>query len=302
MARGVSGQFAPVHMVGALLLAAIAAGCVIAPATPGTPQPTTVSHSAPAPSVSPVAGASGEAGRPTATPTADQPPTHEPTAITAEAAVAAVRPFLPDGATDDLKATLDPLAPTLYAVDGQSLSAWVDAMTGRVASVRYTDSMPDSPRVNKIQAQAQAAAAAFLAAHGIPFGGMTASVELRDHGDSKEYVVVWQRVVNQILFDDERQVSVNPATGNVYAFHDLRPASSDPLAPVLVTKDAAIRAAIAASGFGGDATVDPPHLEVSRNPQLPRRVVWSVEVSSGISHAMIWIDAETGAATIVGRG
>ncbi len=229
-------------------------------------------------------------------------PTAATLALDAEMAIALVRPYLPAGSEETLTATLDSgAARAFFEVRGTDVSAGVDATTGLVMTVLRLDLLPDTPMVSRIPVQAQEAAAAFLTEHGIPFGGMDAAVELIDHGATKEYRVTWTRTENGILLDDERQVSVNPATGAVFGFTDTRPRPGTTGA-VLVDRDTAIRAAVALWGQGAGTTVDEAALIVSRDPRLPGRTVWSVKLTKEISHAWVYVDAQTGVAFIMGLG
>ncbi len=244
----------------------------------------------------PAPTASAPASNPSATAGTTAP------AVNAEMAIALARPYLATGSEETLTATLNAGAGrAFFEISGTNFSAGVDATTGLVMGVLRLDLLPDTAMVSKIPVQAQEAAAAFLTEHGIPFDGMDAAVELIDHGTAKEYRVTWTRTKNGILLDDERQVSVNPRTGAVFGFTDTRPRPGAAGA-VLVDRDTAIRAAVAMWGQGAGTTVDEATLIVSRDPRWPGRTVWSVQLTSGLAHALIYVDAETGVALIMGLG
>jgi len=189
----------------------------------------------------------------------------------------------------------------------------VDVSTGRVISLMALP-FPETTAVNFTPRQAQAAAAAFLTAHGIPFDGLTATVELRDHGCCKEYEVTWQRYVNGASVPDTRRVGVDPATGNVFSFGDYR-VSYAPVPTPAITREDAIARAIKKSGLSSPK-IEAVSLTINESPILPAwkgRLVWSVQLSqdvpinpgSSVSYSSAYwisVDAITGEAVITGQG
>jgi hypothetical protein len=234
------------------------------------------------------------------------------TAISKEAAVAAAEEFLgrPLGAVD----VSDPKAwPGGQYVEIMEHNAgavmWVDAATGKVVYLFLP--VTTTAVVKLTPGEAQSAASAFLTAHGVPFDGLTATVELHDHGCCKEYVVTWQRYVNGALAPDSRMVSLDPATGQVFSFTDRRVAYGPVPSPAL-SRGEAIAKAILASGLSSP-TVGDVQLLVDSSPIWPGRLVWSVQLSqqvpieSGssltyVSAYWVYVDAVTGETKIAGQG
>jgi hypothetical protein len=150
----------------------------------------------------------------------------------------------------------------------------------------------------------QAAAAAYLTAHSIPFDGLTPAVTVEDHGCCKFYVVTWQRSVNGVTVPDTRIVKLDPSNGTVFSFTDSR-AAYDAIPSPKIGRDEAIRLASIAAGQT-DPIVGAVELLSDGRPFWPGRLVWSVQLgeragaSSGA--AIVYVDAITGEAKVVGRG
>lgn len=232
--------------------------------------------------------------------------------VSKEAAVAAAEEFLgrPLGAVDVSDPKASPGGQYFEIMEHDAgADMWVDSATGKVIYMML--SAPLTAAVNFTPEQAQSAAAAFLTAHRVPFDGLTATVALQDHGCCKEYIVTWQQYVNGALVPDMRQVSVDPATGQVFSFMDRRVAYAPVPSPVL-SRDEAIAKAIAASGLSAP-TVGDVQLLVDSSPIWPGRLVWSVQLSqqvpiaSGssvtyVSAYWVYVDAITGETKIAGQG
>lgn len=235
-----------------------------------------------------------------------------PMVISKEAAVAAAEEFLgrPLGAVDVSDPKAWPGGQYIEIMeDNAGAVAWVDAATGNVVYMML--SAPLTAAVNFTPEQAQSAAAAFLTAHNVPFDGLAATVALQDHGCCKEYIVTWQRYANGASVPDMRQVSVDPATGQVFSFMDRRVAYAPVPSPAL-SRDQAIAKAIAASGLSAP-TVGDVQLLVDSSPIWPGRLVWSVQLSQQVpiepgssltyvSAYWVYVDAVTGETKIAGQG
>jgi hypothetical protein len=230
--------------------------------------------------------------------------------ITADAALAAVQPFLAKGMGDDLTATFDDngMRP-LWIIDGAHFHAYVDARDGLAASVSFPDVLSGPNGIGLSMDDAQKVAAQWLADHGIAVvPAMRVTVERRDHGEMQEYVVTWQSYEGEVRVDDVRAVSIQAGSGHVLGFHQVRPASSAALPPVRLSREAAIKAALAATGFKQPKLTEEPYLTVAAGGGATgpfvegRRVVWVVGLSEGMLNDLVWVDAENGKTAIVGRG
>ena len=222
--------------------------------------------------------------------------------LTAAQAHEAVRRLVPTG---DLTVTgPDSLGSrSLYAVDGQGVHAMVDALTGSLASVLLSDRMPSTPGVTITEATARSDSLAFLTASGFATDGLTATVELIDHGEFKEYHVAWQRRINGALVPDQRLVSVNPQTGEVFSLVNV----STPYAPPPVPALSLDQAVVAAKQLLGESstTVESSDLVVTFASDGKQLLVWQVGIhvkGSNPGAAMVQVDAMSGAAIVIGRG
>lgn len=183
------------------------------------------------------------------------------------------------------------------------VDAWVDASTGRVTSLLMMP-VPATTRMALDSGEAQAAAAAFLTAHSIPFDGLTPAVTIEDHGCCKFYVVTWQRYVNGATVPDTRIVKLDPSNGAVFSFTDTR-APYGPVSSPAIGREEAIELATVASGYA-DPLLGTVELLADGRPFWPGRMVWSVQfheragASSGA--AIVYVDAITGEARVVARG
>ena len=196
-----------------------------------------------------------------------------------------------------------------YDVRNRHLSASVDARTGDVISVLYLGS--EQPNGEGPTAdQAVAIAEAYLTAHGIPFDGMTRTVERKDHGETWEWVVTWRRERDNIVLPDYREVGVDPS-GHVWRFYALtQPYNSPPVAKI---DQATAEAYAVQAAFPGESRtkIEGTTLRLKVDPSGQQRLIWEIQVGawepgqpSGepMLHAWVEVDAETGAATVVGRG
>ena len=122
--------------------------------------------------------------------------------------------------------------------------------------------------------------------------------------------MTWQRYANGASVPDMREVSVDPATGQVFSFMDRRVAYGPVPSPAL-GRDQAIAKAIVASGLSAPTVVD-VQLLVDSSPIWPGRLVWSVQLSQQVpepgssltyvSAYWVYVDAVTGETKITGQG
>ena len=233
--------------------------------------------------------------------------TASPTVITRAEAVAAVEKFIGRklGPADVGDPTVMATGTWLQVTEAgpAGVDAWVDASTGRVTSLLMMP-VPATTTMTLGAEEAQAAAAAFLTAHSIPFEGLTPAVTIEDHGCCKFYAVTWQRYVNGATVADVRIVKLDPSNGAVFSFMDTR-ASYDAVPSPKIGREEAIRLATVASGYS-DPLIGTVELKADGSPFWTGRMVWSVQLeekagaSSGA--AIVYVDAVTGEARVVARG
>ena len=192
----------------------------------------------------------------------------------------------------------------VHLMEPGGVLAMVDVQTGRVISVVFET--PAKTTVKLTKAQAQAAAAAWLTAHGIPFGGMDVTVELREQAQGLPmYRVTYQRHVNGATVPDMREVQLDAGTGEVYSFLDGRGSYGAVPSPV-IDKDAAVAKAKAAAGLETPTLVKVELMMAPWPDQTDERLVWSVQLDTDvhgyIDAAWLYVDAITGETIVVGRG
>jgi hypothetical protein len=216
-------------------------------------------------------------------------------------AVSAVRRLAPTHAGLVAGSPQDGVAHRFYAVQDATVVATVDAYTGAVLAYTDTSLLPTSAAVQVSADQAQGIAASYLSKQAIPTDGLQPAVELLDHGDFKEYRVTWSGRANGALTPNMREVSVDPATGAVFAFEDFERPFATPPDPKLSPADAAA----AARGLVGDpgASVTAADLAVAFDPSGAQLLVYRVHLTLSDGYfAYIQVDAASGAATMLGKG
>jgi hypothetical protein len=221
--------------------------------------------------------------------------------ISASDAVASVKRFVHDPSGLAVAGLRDGTTNRFYEVRSKTVEAAIDVNTGAVLSVMDATDMPTTSAVVLSSTDAAAAAAAFAAANGINVGGLTQTVELLDHGDTQEYAVTWTERVNGVLTPTSRSISVNPATGKVYAFSAFdRPYTAPPVPKLSESAAAdAARAAVADT----EARIDSTDLLIAFDASGAQHLDYQMHVtlSSGF-FATVRVDAVTGAASVVTRG
>jgi hypothetical protein len=223
-------------------------------------------------------------------------------AVTPDQAISAVGRFTSASGLTVSPTTIGRFRP-LFVVEGPDVSATVDATTGAIASIVLNSRVPVTSVVTITAATAQNAAAAYLAANGIPTTDLSPTVALADHGGMRQFDVTWQRRVNGALVPDQRIVSVNPQTGEVFSLIDIAYPFTTPSVP-LVSQAAAVAAAQSLVD-APSAALDSVDLVVSFDTSGAQTLVWRVGLRIGgipPSAAMVEVDALTGAATVIGRG
>ena len=279
-------------------------GFAAATASPSTSATT-------AASVVPTPTSPEETASPAPTPTQTASATDQQ--VSADEAVAAVVAFVDDPTlTDDLVANgPSPSASgSYYDVTGTHLAATVDAVSGSVISVFFTDSQASGGK-GQTSKESIATAEAFLTEHGIAFDGMTQSVEKMDHGETWDWDVKWSRYAGDVLLPDSIEVGITPA-GEVFSWAWYRQPYSSPPAAQIDQATAEAAAIAAAFPDAPQTKIESTQLTLKVDADGNQRLVWDVQVtgwvtmSSGpampIDHAWVEVDAETGAATVVGVG
>lgn len=273
--------------VGVLSLALLG-GCTGGPASP--------SSAAPPPSL---AGTPAVSGSPQASAPPDDEPTSSP--ITSAQAIAAVKAFAPTATGLEVAEDEEPGVPPAYRVTSDDIIAMVDEATGRVTMFLDNAAMPTSPAVTLREDAALAKATAWLAAHSVDTAGLTPTTELIDHGSTQEYQVVFQARMDGVRLPHRVDVSVNPATGDVYGFVLFSRAYTPPPKPVL-TREQAIAAAREEEA-DPDAKVTATDLAVAFDATGAQLLVYELDLTRTDGfYAKVQVDALTGAVTVLGRG
>ena len=216
-------------------------------------------------------------------------------------ALAAVRQFVPDPAGLEVVGLKDGATHRFYAIQSAKVDAAVDAYTGVVLTLAETDDMPTTATVAIGDSDAVNAAAAYAKSNGITIDGLTQSIELLDHGDSKEYVVTWMAWANGVRTPTLRSFSVNPETGKVYAFRNFDRPYVTPPVPRLAkaAAEAAARTAIGAP----DAVVAKSGLAIFFDANGVQQLAYEIELTTtGGFYTNLQVDASSGTVTVVSRG
>lgn len=228
-------------------------------------------------------------------------PNWTPPPVSAAEAVAAAAKFAA-GSTETqpsgLEATLTSASAdskhALYAVQGPTVGAVVDAHGGLVLEYVQIDAIPDSNDVTISSAEAEARTTSFLSDRGWVTGILVATTTLRS-GATSVYEVTWAA---QSGGAGQISVSVNPSSGTPFAFVDER--SGVQLVPPSIGATAAGRLALAAVSTPGDVVLstdfrfDLAHPYWDINLATP-----SATATAAPEHgASVSVDAVTGAVTV----
>jgi hypothetical protein len=195
-----------------------------------------------------------------------------------------------------------------YVVDGKSISGTVDAHDGHVITLLYAGIAGGSDVTAKA-GDAVATARAFLDAHEVAYQGLNESVELVNHGETNEYVVKWEQVVDGVIAPDSRLIGVDAATGRIFRYANVSRAYEAPGKPT-IDEPSAIKLAVEASGLGDRATFERIELRIAFDAAGKQYLAWRAVVSGPVdgapaggplAHALVEVNADSGAATILGR-
>jgi hypothetical protein len=308
-----------------LVMLASLVGCVASPAP--SPQPTPSPNPSPTPvppssssssvavvSPSPVSSISTSPGAaqtwdtskctPPQSLSTIRPPSPSPIAspLSKAEVIAAVESFigrkLNSPIVSEPMATTDSWYVTVTEPGPSGASAIVDVGTGKVMSINLPQTLTTIAKLTPDQALA--AAEAYMDAHKVPYAGLTSSVTLEDSGSTKYYSVTFVRYVNGVTVLDTRSLSVDPATGEVFAFV-WRQLPYGPVPSPTIDRQAAIEKAVAAACLS-PYKIDSVQLLLDPGWVWPGQVVWSVGVSSAVEDEgyVIEVDAQTGDVRIIG--
>jgi hypothetical protein len=225
--------------------------------------------------------------------------------VSKEEALATVLALAPEAAGASVDGPQEGAYYRFYEVQGADILAAVDANDGRIISLTLVKLTPSSSKVVLTTADAERAAAAYLAAHSIPTAGLTESAELRDHGDYVEFEVTWQGYIGEVLVPDARSVLVDPSDGTVFGFSDFRHPYATPPSPQ-VSREEALQSAALASEMK-TSVVDKVQLRVDFDQSGTQLLEWEIALSADsgqgwVDHTLVHVDAMTGVTTVVGRG
>jgi hypothetical protein len=197
--------------------------------------------------------------------------------------------------------TAGPNGRQVYIATAAETVALVDAVSGFVVEVVLEDRMPDGPAESATTADAQTAAEAFMQKTGQSTDGFTESVSTIRIAGVAAYEVVWTDPSG--VPSAKYAVSVNAATGSVFAFLDER-MQLNLTAPIIGSARAS-ELAIAALGIPSQTLASPElSIDFSSGSQAS---AWQIGLgvpsatgSNAFEHGgLVRVDAVTGVATIV---
>jgi hypothetical protein len=224
--------------------------------------------------------------------------------ITADRAVAVARAFAGSLSGSSAIATgpFQAVDRSYFRVENSSFRANVDALDGSIRTIVFLGSVPVSGSSGVDSSAAAAAASDFLSQRGIS-GGIAPHVLLIDHGSYRQYDVVWQTRLNGALVPDERTVSINPGTGEVFSYENFsRPYETPPTASV--TREQAIAAAEAYLKVS-EARVAAADLVIAFDLSGAQTLVWRLELGDLAPDggaALVQVDALDASVQVIGRG
>lgn len=135
---------------------------------------------------------------------------------------------------------------SIYQATAAGTLAFVDGESGTVFEVLAVDRMPDEVTAEPPTAAASTAAQAFLARTGLSTDGLTVSGGIRTSAGVSAYDFTWTDSRGSAKF----LISVNPSSGSVFGYADLR--TELPLALPIVGQARATQLAIAADDRPGN--------------------------------------------------
>ncbi|MHB8960550.1 MAG: PepSY domain-containing protein [Candidatus Limnocylindrales bacterium] len=292
-------------VISASLLAGACTGISGPPASGTTPGATPSLQVATPPNTGswspPPSGGQPSAPGASVPPDVNPSPMPSPSGITEAQAVAAVQAFAPHATGLHVTETETAAMGPTFRVQSADIVAEVDEATGEVRMFLDAAAMPTSRIVTLTKDEAQAAAAAWLAAHGVRTGGLSPATTLLDHGSTQEYAVDFQGRVNAARTPHRVTVSIDPATGAVFAFVLFTRPFVTPPAPRL-TADEAVAAARSEEADPG-ATVTSTDLAIDFDAAGKQILVYELDLTRTDGfYVKVQVDALSGAVTVMGRG
>jgi hypothetical protein len=222
-------------------------------------------------------------------------------AITEEQAIAAVQAFAPNASGLRVTESDTVSSGRSYRVQSTDIIAEVDQATGQVRTFLDNAEMPTSTTVKLTKDEALAAASAWLAARAVSTGGLSPAVTLMDHGSTQEYAVSYQGRVNGARVPHSVNVSIDPATGAIYAFVLFTRPFVTPPAPRLTSGEAAIAAREEERDPG--AKVTSTDLAIDFDAAGNQVLVYELDLTRTDGfYAKVQVNALTGTVVVMGRG
>lgn len=218
--------------------------------------------------------------------------------VTADQALQVVKAAVPNARSLEVRSSLDTLATKVYVVSGENVDALVDSKTGHLSMLTIADRTPTSTVLTVSSDDALGAALEFANEVKVSTPKVDPVVTVQNHGDTAEYVVAWQRVVNNIRVPDRLSIRVNGETGEVFSLVRAERGFVTPPAS-RINRSEASSIALAVVGTG-DAEVADATQSVVFTLAGDQITVWSVLVKmtdpTGAEYAAsVYVDAATGA-------
>jgi hypothetical protein len=144
----------------------------------------------------------------------------------------------------------------------------------------------------------------------VPWLGLDEQVELRNHGESNEYVVTWQRRDAGVIVPDSRTIGVDAATGLVFRYLDVRRPYKSPGQPAIDEKTA-VDSAVEVLGEEFRISIDRTELRLAFDARGSQYLVWLVYATMPLTldgsqvveqHVIVEVDTATGKATVIATG
>jgi hypothetical protein len=192
--------------------------------------------------------------------------------------------------------TIDGVASRAITVRGAGIEAAIDVATGEVGYLTFFDRVPTSKTTTVAESRVLPIARQFAADHAIDVKGLTPQFTRLDHLDFVEYRITWSARVNGALVPDQRIVSINPDTGEVYALVNISRPYVDPPSPTVTAEEATD---VAAKTLEGPAELQAADLVVRFSEAGQQGLVWSVSFREGAEGSYVigrhvFVDALTG--------
>jgi len=231
-------------------------------------------------------------------------PGSAPVPVTGAQAIAIVQAFDPQATGLAVTGTQTLPGGPAFSVESKDVSAVVDVATGRILSFLDFTAMPvptGAPSATMTGAQALKAATSYLLGHAVSIEGLQPAVEFLDHGDTQEYAVTWTGHIGGVRVPTNVQVSVDPATGNVYGFLQFTRSYASPPTPKLTVDEAAGAARALLRDPGAKVTAS--DLAIAFDAVGNQILAWQLDLTlSDGFFAKVQVDALTGSSVVTARG